>query len=60
MTNAHLVEYGSIDQFQKRDNSQKFVATVEAFRQECDLAVLGVDNPDFWNNKNNQQNGSEE
>jgi S1-C subfamily serine protease len=48
MTNAHSVEYHSIVQVQRRGGSEKYEAIVEAVGQECDLALLKVDNPAFW------------
>ena len=50
MTNAHSVEYGSIVQVQKRGDSQKYLALVEAIGQECDLALLKLENQEFWDN----------
>jgi S1-C subfamily serine protease len=48
MTNAHSVEYGSIVQVQRRGGSEKYEAVVEAIGQECDLALLTVHDPAFW------------
>jgi S1-C subfamily serine protease len=48
MTNAHSVEYGSIVQVQRRGGSEKYEAVVEAVGQECDLALLTVHDPAFW------------
>ena len=48
MTNAHSVEYGSIVRVQKRGDSQKYLANIDTIGQECDLALLSVDDPEFW------------
>jgi S1-C subfamily serine protease len=48
MTNAHSVEYGSVIQVQRRGEEIKYGATIEAFCNECDLAILRVDDPNFW------------
>ena len=42
MTNAHAVEYGSIIQVRRRGDDYKYEALVEAFGNECDLAILRV------------------
>jgi S1-C subfamily serine protease len=39
--------YGSIGQVQRRGDSQKIVASIEAIGQKCDLALLNVDNEEF-------------
>ena len=49
MTNAHSVEFASIIQVQRRGEEHKYEAQIEAFCNECDLAILRVNNADFWN-----------
>jgi len=48
LTNAHAVEYGSLIQVKKRQSEKKYVASVIAVGHECDLAMLSVDDPTFW------------
>lgn len=48
LTNAHAVEYGSLIQVKKRQSEKKYVASVIAVGHECDLAILSVDDPTFW------------
>ena len=48
LTNAHAVEYGSVIQVKKRSSERKTVAKLVAVGHECDLAVLEVDEEDFW------------
>ena len=48
LTNAHAVEYGSLIQVKKRQSESKYVARVEAVGHECDLAVLSIEDPTFW------------
>jgi S1-C subfamily serine protease len=48
LTNAHAVEYGSLIQVKKRSSEKKYVASVIAVGHECDLAMLQVDDPSFW------------
>ena len=50
ITNAHSVEYASIIQVQKRGDSSKFAAELVSIGQDCDLAVLKVEDDDFWHN----------
>jgi len=48
MTNAHSVEYGSIIQVQLRGQEKKYEAVLEVLANECDLAILRVDDDRFW------------
>ena len=50
LTNAHAVEYGSLIQVKKRQSEDKYVATVTAIGHECDLAILSVVDPTFFDN----------
>ena len=58
MTNAHSVEYASLVQVQKRGQSQKYRAVVEAIANDCDLAILKVvqekDVPSFWGSSDDE------
>jgi S1-C subfamily serine protease len=48
LTNAHSVEYGSLIQVKKQESEEKYVASVIAVGHECDLALLKVEDPEFW------------
>lgn len=48
LTNAHAVEYGSLIQVKKRQSEDKYVASVIAVGHECDLAILSIEDPSFW------------
>lgn len=48
MTNAHSVEYGSIVQVQRRGGELKYEATIRVIANECDLALLDVEDEEFW------------
>lgn len=50
MTNAHSVEYGSIVQVQRRGEERKYECSIDVFCNECDLAVLTVNDDEFWSN----------
>ena len=62
MTNAHSVEYASLVQVQKRGQSQKYRAVVEAIANDCDLAILKVveekDLPSFWGGSDNDNDNT--
>eukprot|EP00250_Pteridium_aquilinum_P009106 c18445_g1_i1 orf=494-1936(+) len=48
LTNAHSVEHHTQVKVKKRGLDTKFVASVLAIGRECDLALLSVDNDEFW------------
>lgn len=48
LTNAHAVEYGSLIQVKAGDSEKKYVASAVAVGHECDLAILSVEDGDFW------------
>ncbi|CAN0417198.1 unnamed protein product [Pylaiella littoralis] len=48
ITNAHSVEYATMIQVRRRGCDRKFQATRFAVGEECDLAILTVDDEDFW------------
>lgn len=48
LTNAHAVEYGSLIQVKKRQSERKYLSSVVAVGHECDLALLRVEDEDFW------------
>jgi S1-C subfamily serine protease len=48
LTNAHIVSNARFIQVQKDGNPQRFQASVEFVGHDCDLAVLLVDDPSFF------------
>ena len=48
LTNAHVVNDATFIQVRKESDPEKYVATVEALGQDYDLAILRVDDPDFF------------
>ena len=50
LTNAHSVEYHSQVKIKKRGDDKKFIATVLSIGEECDIALLSVEDEEFWVN----------
>ena len=50
LTNAHVVSNNTFIQVNKSGETQKYVARVVAVDHECDLALLTVDDKDFFRN----------
>ncbi|KAJ0829145.1 putative peptidase Do [Helianthus annuus] len=48
LTNAHSVEHYTQVKLKKRGSDTKFVATVLAIGTECDIALLTVEDDEFW------------
>ncbi len=48
LTNAHCVAYQTSVKIRKQGSAKKFVARVLAVGHDCDLALLTVDDKDFW------------
>ncbi|GMH32328.1 hypothetical protein BSKO_00162 [Bryopsis sp. KO-2023] len=48
LTNAHSVQYYSQVQVKRRDDDRKFIARVLAIGTDCDIALLTVDEREFW------------
>ncbi|WOL13804.1 protease Do-like 9 [Canna indica] len=48
LTNAHSVEHFTQVKLKKRGSDTKYVATVLAIGTECDIALLTVENDEFW------------
>ena len=48
LTNAHSVEYHSQVKVKRRGDDRKFIAKVLAMGTECDIALLTVEDPEFW------------
>lgn len=60
LTAAHVVADQTFLQVQRTgvESPDKFVASVHAVRHECDLALLSVDSPEFWDGLNPARLGS--
>ncbi|CDJ40717.1 trypsin, putative [Eimeria tenella] len=48
LTNAHSVDNAAVVQVRRRGDHQKHEARVICIGLDCDLAMLQVDDPDFW------------
>jgi S1-C subfamily serine protease len=48
MTNAHVVSNARLLTVEKEGDPKKYVATVEHIAHDCDLAILKVEDKDFW------------
>lgn len=48
LTNAHSVDYHSQVKVKRRDDDKKFLAKVLAIGTECDVALLTVEDDEFW------------
>lgn len=48
ITNAHSVAYQTLVQVRKHGCAEKVTARVVAVANDCDIAVLTVDDPSFW------------
>ncbi|KAL5200361.1 hypothetical protein ABZP36_021564 [Zizania latifolia] len=48
LTNAHSVEHYTQVKLKKRGSDTKYLATVLAIGTECDIAMLTVENDEFW------------
>jgi S1-C subfamily serine protease len=48
LTNAHVISDYTFIQVKKNDDPKKYAAVVEAIGYDCDLALLRVDDPDFF------------
>lgn len=48
LTNAHVVADQTFIQVKKNNDSKKYTAKVEAVGHDCDLALLTVDDPEFF------------
>jgi len=48
LTNAHVVSDGTFIQVRRYGQSQRYNARVESISHEADLALLSVDDPDFF------------
>jgi S1-C subfamily serine protease len=50
LTNAHVVADQKLVTIRKFGTPTKFAARVEAVGHDCDLALLSVEDPLFWEN----------
>jgi S1-C subfamily serine protease len=50
MTNAHVVSNARFVTVEKEDDPRKYTATVQFIAHDCDLAVLKVNEPGFFDN----------
>ncbi|KAJ1625772.1 trypsin-like protease, partial [Pavlovales sp. CCMP2436] len=48
LTNAHVVADATLIEVRKSGSARRFVARAYAVAHECDLALLEIDDPDFW------------
>eukprot|EP00850_Spirogloea_muscicola_P019028 SM000181S03553 [mRNA] locus=s181:225502:231751:- [translate_table: standard] len=48
LTNAHCVEHHTQVKVKRRGDDTKFLATVLAIGTECDIALLSVEDDEFW------------
>ncbi|XP_019197315.1 PREDICTED: protease Do-like 9 [Ipomoea nil] len=48
LTNAHSVEHYTQVKLKKRGSDTKYLATVLAIGTECDIALLAVEDDEFW------------
>lgn len=48
LTNAHCVEHDTQVKVKRRGDDKKYIAKVLARGVECDLALLSVENEEFW------------
>lgn len=48
LTNAHVISDARFITVEKQGDPKKYVAFVKFVAHDCDLAVLGVENPDFF------------
>ncbi|KAI8574654.1 hypothetical protein RHMOL_Rhmol01G0370900 [Rhododendron molle] len=57
LTNAHCIEYGTQVKVKRRGDDTKYVAKVLARGVECDIALLSVENEEFWKGAQSLQLG---
>lgn len=48
LTNAHSVEHSTQVKLKKRGSDTKYLATILAIGTECDIAMLTVEDDEFW------------
>ncbi len=60
LTNAHSVEYAGQVLVRRRGSSKKYRAKIEIVANECDLAVLSIEDESFWTTRTDYDEGEEE
>lgn len=50
VTNAHVVDGHRYIKVEKGQSGDQYTAKVELIGNDCDLAILNVENPEFWEN----------
>lgn len=58
LTNAHCVVHHTQVKVKRRGDDRKFVATVLAIGTECDIALLAVEDDEFWEGPNHVKFGT--
>ena len=48
LSNAHVVENSTYTEIQLSNEDSRYEATIKHFGHDCDLALLDVNNPEFW------------
>ncbi|MBU4377449.1 MAG: trypsin-like peptidase domain-containing protein [Candidatus Omnitrophica bacterium] len=48
LTNAHVVNQNTFIQVRRESSQKKYIAKVEAVGNDCDLAILRVEDPEFF------------
>jgi S1-C subfamily serine protease len=49
LTNAHVVNQNTFLQVRRESSQKKYIARVETVGNDCDLAILRVEDPEFFN-----------
>ncbi|MFA4889167.1 MAG: trypsin-like peptidase domain-containing protein [Candidatus Omnitrophota bacterium] len=49
LTNAHVVNHSTFIQVRRESSQKKYIAKVETVGNDCDLAILRVEDPEFFN-----------
>jgi len=49
LTNAHVVNQNTFIQVRRESSQKKYIAKVETVGDDCDLAILRVEDPEFFN-----------
>ncbi len=60
LTNAHSVEYAGQVLVRRRGSSKKYRAKIEIVANECDLAVLSIEDEAFWTTRTDYDDDDEE
>ena len=62
LTNAHSVEYAGQILIRKRGShdSKKYPASISILANECDLAILTIDDEDFWYHNTNDDDDDDD